>query len=367
MRFDHTNTLPDHVADGRRHPCTPSPSARFRRLLLIAALCSAGVSGALAASGVNGLLPAAPSGLTVVGSGPGQIQLVWIDNSDNETAFEIERSQDGNTFELIAFAPANATGFVDSQIAPGAVCRYRLRATNTAGRSAYVASSGSPLRPPPPPRGDPLFDVTRPDGGEVWQVGSMQTITWTSESEAEFVSLRITYDDSVFFYKFVSSTENDGSYDWEVAGPVTSRARICVGPADRRFVGGCSDELFRISNPEFGGKLKVSRRLNLGYVPVGRLRKKRLTLRNTSRTETLQVRVVIQSNPDDDPYRPFFPVPYLVTIPPRGKYTVWVYFIPYRLGRHRGTAFIDSSDAQNPVTSVRLRGLGIRSPRGILR
>jgi hypothetical protein len=45
-----------------------------------------------------------------------QINLSWIDNSNNETGFEIERSTDGTTFTQIATVGANVTMYLNTTL-----------------------------------------------------------------------------------------------------------------------------------------------------------------------------------------------------------------------------------------------------------
>jgi len=63
------------------------------------------------------------------------VKVMWKDASTNEDKFLIERSLDGTSFSQIAVAPANATSFVDSNIAPRRRYYYRVAAANAAGSS----------------------------------------------------------------------------------------------------------------------------------------------------------------------------------------------------------------------------------------
>ncbi|PIB34631.1 hypothetical protein BFP72_04005 [Reichenbachiella sp. 5M10] len=84
----------------------------------------------------EGLAPLAPTGLQL--SSSPEVELEWIDNSYNETAFEIYRSSvDENNYELIDTTPNNtyvdnATGQVDQF--------YKVRAVNQFGYSSFSAS-----------------------------------------------------------------------------------------------------------------------------------------------------------------------------------------------------------------------------------
>jgi hypothetical protein len=69
--------------------------------------------------------------------GAAQLTLTWDDNSTNETGFKIERAAGSGTFAQIATVRANVTTYVDDAVTDGATYRYRVRAYNKAGHSAY--------------------------------------------------------------------------------------------------------------------------------------------------------------------------------------------------------------------------------------
>jgi hypothetical protein len=80
--------------------------------------------------------PAAPTVLIATPVSSTRILLAWMDNSDNETAFEVERKS-GGAFALVAVVSANATSFADSGLSPGMAYSYRVRAIHSEGVSAY--------------------------------------------------------------------------------------------------------------------------------------------------------------------------------------------------------------------------------------
>ncbi|MCM3873211.1 MAG: PA14 domain-containing protein [Pyrinomonadaceae bacterium] len=82
-------------------------------------------------------VPSAPSNLTANAVSSSQINLAWTDNANNETGFRIERSTNGATFTEIATVPANATSYNSTGLAGSTTYFYRVRATNSAGNSAY--------------------------------------------------------------------------------------------------------------------------------------------------------------------------------------------------------------------------------------
>lgn len=77
----------------------------------------------------GGTPPNAPTGLGAVAASSGQVNLTWTDNSNNETAFHIERRLAGDsTFTDIATVGANATSYSDTTVAPNTGYDYRVRA-----------------------------------------------------------------------------------------------------------------------------------------------------------------------------------------------------------------------------------------------
>jgi len=82
-------------------------------------------------------VPLAPSGLIGNrGSGGSQIVLHWLDHSDNEAGFLIERSIDGGAFVPVASVAANINYCVDGNLAVASTYSYRVRSFNSAGSSA---------------------------------------------------------------------------------------------------------------------------------------------------------------------------------------------------------------------------------------
>jgi subtilisin family serine protease len=86
-------------------------------------------------------VPANPGAVTLTNLGGGSVKIDWEDNSNNETAFDIQRQLYVNgawtTATIIATVGANVTTHTDS---PGfGKVRYRVRAKNSAGSSGWTA------------------------------------------------------------------------------------------------------------------------------------------------------------------------------------------------------------------------------------
>jgi hypothetical protein len=90
--------------------------------------------------------PSAPIELRAMSDSRSEILLIWTDTSDNEQGFLIERCDKAkmcSKFVEIGQAEAGATSFNDSGLARNTQYRYRVRAFNAGGNSAYsnVASA----------------------------------------------------------------------------------------------------------------------------------------------------------------------------------------------------------------------------------
>jgi hypothetical protein len=84
-------------------------------------------------------LPAAPTNLVGNAVSATQINLSWTDNSTNEQGFSIERCTGNNctNFAQIAQVGANVRTFNNTGLTNNTFYRYRVRAFNASGNSAF--------------------------------------------------------------------------------------------------------------------------------------------------------------------------------------------------------------------------------------
>ena len=83
--------------------------------------------------------PDDPSSLVAVAVGPSTVRLTWLDNSNNEAGFHIQRATNtGFTKGLTTFAVgANVTTYTDATVLTKTKCFYRVLGFNAIGNSAY--------------------------------------------------------------------------------------------------------------------------------------------------------------------------------------------------------------------------------------
>lgn len=100
------------------------------------------------------LPPQTPLQLTATPITPYRVDLLWSDESNNETAFILERKvAGGSVFAPIATLPPNAEFHTDNTAQPATSYVYRVYATNTGGSSSYsneATAQTLPLPPQPP-------------------------------------------------------------------------------------------------------------------------------------------------------------------------------------------------------------------------
>ncbi len=78
-----------------------------------------------------------PSNLTATLQAGPQIRLAWVDNTTNETGFNLERSVNGGAFTLLTTTGANGVTYTDATVSLGNMYSYRVAAVTAAGTSTF--------------------------------------------------------------------------------------------------------------------------------------------------------------------------------------------------------------------------------------
>ncbi len=142
-------------------------------------------------------IPLGPTNLSAVAVSQSQVDLTWMDNSNDEEGFDVTRARDADfTQELISFdvpgLPKNTTAFSDFTVLPSTTYFYSVGAFNANGDSLESnVVSVTALAPPAPP--------TAPADLMATAVGPRRVdLSWTdtSANETEF---RIERADDVNF------------------------------------------------------------------------------------------------------------------------------------------------------------------------
>jgi hypothetical protein len=73
--------------------------------------------------------------------------------------------------------------------------------------------------------------ITSPRGGESWEVGSNQNITWTSSDQVGDVKIEYSFDNQATWHTIVSSTPNDNKYTWTIPNTPSDTCVVKVSEA----------------------------------------------------------------------------------------------------------------------------------------
>ena len=61
--------------------------------------------------------------------------------------------------------------------------------------------------------GGDTLSLTQPDGGEVWYIGSDQTIAWVWSGTVSKVDMKVTVDDGLTYYTMAENVDNTGTFE----------------------------------------------------------------------------------------------------------------------------------------------------------
>lgn len=94
--------------------------------------------------------------------------------------------------------------------------------------------------------GEPSLTLVSPNGGERWQIGTFQTIRWSSENISGDVKIEISFDDGATFTRLTAGTPNDGDELWFVTGSVSTQTLLRISSLNEPTIKDESDRLFEV-------------------------------------------------------------------------------------------------------------------------
>jgi len=95
-----------------------------------------------------------------------------------------------------------------------------------------------------------ILSITSPNGGELWTAGSTHNITWNHSGAAlDNVKLALSTDNGSNFIPIVSSTSNDGTYEWTVPGSASEECLVRISDPSDPTANDVSNAVFRIYEP----------------------------------------------------------------------------------------------------------------------
>lgn len=174
--------------------------------------------------------PNAPSGLSASTVSSSAIDLSWLDNSNDESSFDIERSPGGaNSFANIDSVGANVTTYSDGGLSADTTYDYRVRASNAAGNSDYSNTATATTDPETPGTSLALRSlVVTADGiGQGFKVGRADIVVEDENGNAIGGAL-VSGDFSGTFSESITDSPTDANGLTIVTTTDSAKGRVSV-------------------------------------------------------------------------------------------------------------------------------------------
>jgi hypothetical protein len=154
-------------------------------------------------------MPAAPTDLTAGGMSADAALLRWVDNSDFDVEFFVQRKKEGEAFSTIAIIPTGEVqsqfkrvmNFTDEGLSPSTDYTYRVFAANKECTSDPTSEATARTRPVPSPAPPPapvsfIIHPIRPDEADQLQIGASlymrkRNRQWNAVEGSEWCVVRI--------------------------------------------------------------------------------------------------------------------------------------------------------------------------------
>ena len=137
--------------------------------------------------------------------------ITW-NSSHSSLNVKIELYQGGSAYQTISSSESNDGSY--SWAIPSTYNEssdYKVRISYVSDENENDESNGNFTLAAPPSS----ITVTSPNGGEEWELGSSQNITWTSTNISGNVLISLLKGGS-FYMSINTNTSNDGSYSWTI-------------------------------------------------------------------------------------------------------------------------------------------------------
>jgi len=150
---------------------------------------------------------------------------------------------DGRTWEVVAPSLPGNSGSFNWRVPKISTMLGRIRIS-------HLTSGVSAISSVPFYIDLPQVEITSPTGGEFWQVGSTQNISWTS-SNFQYVKIDYSPDGGTKWNSVAASVPAaNGNFSWIVPNDTTHKALIRIADADDSTFSDVSDSAFTIFQPK---------------------------------------------------------------------------------------------------------------------
>ncbi|MHA1280181.1 MAG: DNRLRE domain-containing protein [Candidatus Helarchaeota archaeon] len=183
----------------------------------------------------------------------GTIHTISWSSSGNDcgSSVKLEYSTNGGSSWTTITSSTNNDGSYSWTVPNTPTSQARVRVVDTSN-SGYWDQSNSNFTITSAPTC--TYTIISPNGGESWQVGTTQTISWSSSGNDCGSSVKLEYSTNggSSWTTIISSTSNDGSYSWTVPNTPTSQARVRVVDTSNSGYWDQSNSNFEITSSSSG-------------------------------------------------------------------------------------------------------------------
>jgi Leucine-rich repeat (LRR) protein len=197
------------------------------------------------------IVPASSPIVTVISPNGGEcltvgtlFTITWASSENfNDVKIEFSANNGTNWTDLIVSTPNDGSFEWIVPDSPSESCLIRISDTN--GETSDVSDAVFSIVPP----SNKTVTITSPNGGESWEVGSSQNITWTSTGTIENVIIEYSTDNGSSWRGVVLATPNDGSFEWTVPDTPSDECLVRISGNDGdEAPSDVSDSVFSIAS-----------------------------------------------------------------------------------------------------------------------
>jgi regulation of enolase protein 1 (concanavalin A-like superfamily) len=207
--------------------------------------------------------PADPTNLVAQVISQMEIDLMWSDNSTDETGFRIERAVGNGPFVPLTTVGAGITGFSDTSVLANTTYTYRVFAVKSGVDSANPAVA-APVTTP----NSPGITVTAVDIGNPSPAGGLTEVTPNKDYDSSGSGANVWDTSDQFHFDYLQVT---GDFDFRARiGGVTEAAGVnaLVGLMARESLAANSRNVYARTYGQSGGTYKLGSRSTTGGTTV---------------------------------------------------------------------------------------------------
>ncbi|MGB8319414.1 MAG: LamG-like jellyroll fold domain-containing protein, partial [Ignavibacteriaceae bacterium] len=167
--------------------------------------------------------------------------ITWSSNDVSNVKIEYSTNNGTNWTNIISSTTSDGSYNWTIPNTPSTNCKVRI--SDASNSSVYDQSNNIFTISSQP---TPTITVTSPNGGENWQAGTSQNITWTS-NDVDIVKIDFSTNNGTDWKNIVSSTLSDGSYTWTVLNTPSTSCRVRIYDTLNSSVNDQSDNVFEIT------------------------------------------------------------------------------------------------------------------------